>query len=129
LTEALGQADKITPVPAGVACGATRRFQWANLQVFLNEVNRSSGGTAGLVGWYLGAPSPTSTDLRTDKGMGIGSTVAVIQAAYGHDVVVQGEHGPGFAITSAAGVVTGQLDGRSAASKVTSLQAGTVCGI
>ena len=130
LTKALGQAEKITPVPAGSGCAATRRFQWANLQVFVNEVSGTSATRPGLVGWYLGAAKPAPVDLKTDKGIGVGSTVAVVQAAYGHDVAVaQGAQGPGFTITGAAGAVTGRLDGLAAANKVTSLEAGAVCGL
>ena len=38
LRQALGEPEKNQPLPAGTTCGATRRLQWANLQVLVNEV-------------------------------------------------------------------------------------------
>jgi hypothetical protein len=75
LTQALGQAEKPTLVPAGSSCGATRMFQWGNLHVLVNEVIAGAGATAGLVGWSLNGGVANPIDFRTDKGIGIGSTL------------------------------------------------------
>lgn len=125
LTQALGQAEPPTPVP-DPACGATRRFQWKNLTVLVNEVSGRSGTTAGLAGWSL---SGTGVDLRTDKGIGAGSTVKALRTAYGDSVAfAAGDHGPAFTITTTTGVITGGLDATADRGKVLTLHAGAICG-
>jgi hypothetical protein len=131
LIQALGQPDKNTPLPVGTACGATRRLQWANFQALVNEVVSSSGaGRPGFAGWYLGATSPTKLDVKTEKGVTVGSTVAALKAAYGPDVAVQarGEQGPGFTVTLPKGIILGLLDAATDAGKVKNIQAGNFCG-
>src|SRR5438093_651970 len=38
LIQALGPAEKNTPLPVAQACGATRRLQWGSFQALVNEV-------------------------------------------------------------------------------------------
>jgi hypothetical protein len=130
LRQALGEPEKNQPLPAQATCQATRRLQWGNLQVLVNEVTSVSGaGQPGFAGWFLGAPSATTHDLKTDKGIGIGSTVADLKTAYGADVVVnRGESGPGFSATLPTGIILGQLDALTDAGKVKNIQAGNYCG-
>jgi hypothetical protein len=130
LRQALGEPERNQPLPVGTTCGATRRLQWANLQVLVNEVGGSSGaGKPGFAGWYLGAPAATTVDLKTEKGITIGSTVAALKAAYGTDVnVSRGEAGPSFSITVPTGIILGQLDALTDAGKVKNIQAGNYCG-
>ena len=130
LRQALGEPEKNQPLPAGTTCGATRRLQWGNLQVLVNEVGSSAGaGKPGFAGWYLGAPGGAPLDLKTEKGITIGSTVAALKAAYAADVIVnRGEAGPGFVITLPTGVILGQLDALTDAGKVKNIQAGNYCG-
>ncbi len=130
LMQALGQPEKNQALPAQSTCGATRRLQWGSLQVLVNEVTSASGaGKPGLTGWYLGAPSPTIHDLKTEKGIGIGSTVAALKAAYNGDVIInRGEAGPGFSVTVPNGVIIGQVDALTDAGKVKNIQAGNYCG-
>jgi len=130
LTTALGPAEKNTPLPAGTACGATRRLQWGNFQVLVNEVGATAGaGRPGLTGWYLGAPGGAALAFKTDKGITIGSTVAALKAAYGTDVTIaRGEQGPGYNITTARGIILGQLDALTDAGKIKNIQAGNYCG-
>lgn len=130
LMQALGQPEKNQLLPAQATCGATRRLQWGNLQVLVNEVTSASGaGRPGLTGWYLGAASATTHDLKTEKGIGIGSTVAALKAAYDGDVIVnRGEAGPGFSVTVPNGVILGQVDALTDAGKVKNIQAGNYCG-
>jgi hypothetical protein len=128
LTRALGRAENATVVPADANCGATRIFRWKDFDVLINEVSTRSGGNPGLVGWSLGATAPSSLDLKTEKGIGIGSTVAAVKAAYGPTVTIdQGVNGPTFKITAPNGVITGELNGLSAASRVKALRAGVSC--
>ena len=131
LIQALGPAEKNTNLPVGTACGATRRLQWADFQVLVNEVGASSGaGRPGFAGWYLGAPAATTLPFKTDKGIGIGSTVAAMKAAYGPDFTdSRGEQGPAFFISTPSALqISGQIDVLSDAGKVKNIQAGNFCG-
>jgi hypothetical protein len=128
--DALGQPEKNTPLPAGMACGATRRLHWANFQVLVNEVTSASGaGKPGFAGWFLGPPTAAPLDFKTDKGITIGSTVGAIKTAYSTDVtIVRGEQGWGFTITAPGGIIIGQLDGGADGNTVKNIQAGNYCG-
>jgi hypothetical protein len=123
LTQAFGRAEHITVVPEGANCGATRIFRWKNFDVLINEVSARSGGAPGLAGWALGAAAP-SLGLKTDKGIGIGSTVAAVRAAYGPAVTIAGAT---LEIRAANGVITGELDGPNNAARVKTLRAGAAC--
>jgi hypothetical protein len=135
LVQALGQPDKNTPLPVAQPCEATRRLQWANFQVLVNEVVSQAGaGRPGFAGWYLGAPAATTLPFHTDKGITIGSTVAQLKAAYGPEVnIAMGEQGPGYNVTTATGIILGALappnfSGLNDSGKVTTIQAGSYCG-
>lgn len=128
LMQALGPAEKNTPLPAAQACGATRRLQWGNFQVLVNEVGAGSGaGKPGFTGWFLGAPG-AAEPFKTDKGITVGSTVAQLKAAYPEAVIARGEQGPGYNITLAKGIILGQLTLLTDAGKITNIQAGNYCG-
>jgi hypothetical protein len=125
LTQALGRAETITSIPPGANCSATRMFRWKDLDVLINEVSARSGGNPGLAGWSVGAAT-TSAGLKTDKGIGIGSTMAAVRAAYGPALTVAGTT---FKVRSANSVITGELDGGSDAARVKKLSAGAACAI
>lgn len=128
--DALGQPEKNQPLPAATACAATRRLQWGNFQVLVNEVGATSAaGRPGFAGWFLGAAGGAPLDFKTDKGIGVGSTVGQLKAAYGTDVTVaRGEAGPGFTVTVPGGIMLGQLDALTDAGKIRNIQAGNYCG-
>lgn len=131
LIEALGPPEKDQRLPAGTACGATRRFVWANFQILVNEViSTSSAGKPGLAGWFLGPPTAAPLDFKTEKGITVGSTVAELKAAYGDDLTVagRGEEGPGFTITAPGGIMLGLLTAGTDAGKIKDIQAGNYCG-
>lgn len=121
LTQALGRAETVTAVPPGANCGATRLFHWKDLDVLVNEVSARSGGTPGLAGWSVAAAG-----LKTDKGIGIGSTLAAVRAAYGPAVTIAGTT---FKVRGANSVITGELDGGSDAARVKKLSAGVSCAV
>ncbi|MCA1845820.1 MAG: hypothetical protein LC792_22030 [Actinobacteria bacterium] len=127
LTQALGRAENVTVVPPNANCGATRSFRWKDFDVLINEVTGRSGGNPGLVGWAMGAAAPAALGLKTDKGIGVGSTVAAVKAAYGPVTVAQGPSGPTLVIRAANGVITGDLDGTANTSRVKALRAGASC--
>jgi hypothetical protein len=129
--EALGEPEKNTALPAGTACGATRRLHWANFQVLVNEVTSASGaGRPGFTGWFLGPPTAAPLDFKTEKGITVGSTVAELRAAYGDGLTVagRGEEGPGFTIVAPTGIMLGLLTAGTDAGKVKDIQAGNYCG-
>src|SRR5437660_5249322 len=77
LTQALGPPDKETAIPPGAVCGATGSRQWADLQVFVNDTPSAPVGKSGFLGWFDGAASTKPPlGLKTEQGIGIGSTVA-----------------------------------------------------
>jgi hypothetical protein len=127
LTQALGRAETVTPVPEGTSCGATRIFRWKDFEVLINEVTARSGGNPGLVGWAMGAAAPAPLGMKTDKGIGIGSTLAAVKAAYGAVTVAQGPNGPTFVVRLANGVMSGDLSGPGDAARVKTLRAGVSC--
>ena len=130
LTQALGRAESSTIVPQGTTCDATRIFRWKDLDVLVNEVGGRSGGRAGLVGWSVGVTAPSGLGLKTEKGLGTGQTVSAFRAAYGESVsIAQGESGPILTITASNGVLTGEADGLSDASKIKTLRAGVACAV
>jgi hypothetical protein len=99
--------------------------------VLVNEVGGTSGaGKPGFAGWYLGPlAGPTALDFKTEKGIGVGSTVGAIKAAYATDAqIARGEQGWGFTITAPGGIIIGQLDGGADGNKVRNIQAGNYCG-
>jgi hypothetical protein len=128
LIQALGPAEKNTPLPVGQACGATRRLQWGSFQVLVNEVGATSGaGRPGFAGWFIGAPG-AAQPFKTDKGITVGSTAAQLQAAYPEVIVARGEQGPGFSVTLATGIIIGQLDVLGPNGKIKNMQSGSYCG-
>jgi hypothetical protein len=130
LTQALGRAENWTVVPAGAACAATRIFSWKNFDVLVNEVTAASGSMRGLVGWRLRGTGPTSLGVKTETGIGIGSTLTAVKAAYGESAnIVQGEPSPTLNITTPNGVIAGDLDGLGDANRIQALRAGTDCAV
>lgn len=129
LTQALGRAEDWRTVPSPADCGATRIFTWKNFDVLVNEAAATSATTRGLVGWNLRDGGPAALDLKTEQGIGIGSTLAALEAAYGDLVTVaHTATAPTVTITTANGVITGDLDGAGDSSRVRSLRAGATCG-
>ena len=124
LTQAFDRAENVTVVPQGANCGATRIFRWKDFEVLINEVSARSGGAPGLAGWAVGAKAPSSLGLKTDKGIGIGSTVAEVRAAYGPAVTIAGAT---LEIRVGNGLISGELDGPNGSGRVKTLRAGATC--
>ena len=62
--QALGQPVQNTALPAGQACGATRRLAWANFQVLVNEVTSTAGAIADRLGGMLVAEAASGVKRR-----------------------------------------------------------------
>lgn len=127
LTGALGPAENSKTVP-DASCQATRIFSWRGLDVLVNEVGARGAGRAGLVGWSMGVSNQSTLDLKTDKGIGVGSTLQAVKAAYGESAGTDYDpNGPTATITTSDGILIGKLDGLSPTSTVKTLQAGVSC--
>ena len=124
LTQAFGRAENVSIIPPAANCGATRIFRWKDFAVLVNEVSARSGGDPGLAGWSLGPTPPASADLKTEKGIGIGSTVAAVEAAHG---AAASQTDATLTITAPNGVITAKLDGGNDSSRVKTLRAGVSC--
>jgi hypothetical protein len=138
--------------PFGTCPGPTRAVRWGRLYVlFTNGPTRyAAGGRWHLFAYQVDAiqrpkvapgyngptPPPDPPPLRgysprTGAGIGFGSTLAQVRAAYGHRVKVTfGE--PGMIhrvrISFGAGDLWGALSGGTPRSTVTGLAAGAICG-
>ena len=138
--------------PFGTCPGPVRAVRWGRLYVLFTSgpTRYSAGGRWHLFAYRVDATQRTKLDPgyngpappeppplrgyspRTSAGVGFGSTLAQVRAAYGHRVEVSsGEPGMvdrirvGF---GAAGELWGSLSGSTASATVTGLQAGAVCG-
>lgn len=131
LSTALGTPDKDAPVPAEKRCGATRVVEWSNLQVLVNDAPDAPSGSTGFVGWFYGIPSPkASLFLKTENGVGLGTTVAALEAAYGEGVDIErGEQGAAFSVMAENGILLGQLTSMADTGMVVNIQSGSFCGV
>jgi hypothetical protein len=138
--------------PFGTCPGDTRAVRWGRLYVlFTNGPTRyAPSGTWHLFAYQVDAvqrtkvdpqyngptPPPEPPPLRgyspkTAAGIGFGSTLAELRAAYGGRLrVSSGLPGPvhRFQVRLDAGELSGSLSGRTPSATVTGLAAGAVCG-
>jgi hypothetical protein len=138
--------------PFGTCPGPVRAVRWGRLYALFTSgpTRYEGGGRWHLFAWQVdavrrtavdpGSSGPTPPDPpplggyspRTSAGIGFGSTLAQVRAAYGQRVEVSfGEPGlvhrvrVGF---GAAGDLWGSLSGGTANATVTGLGAGAICG-
>jgi hypothetical protein len=132
LTKAFGPPTFDESLPAeSCSTGATRRVSWGDLTVLLGP---GPGGGLTMVGWTYGTTAPpASPALTTAEGIGVGSTVAQLRAAYGDRLQVSQDTAAGvvrFTVPGSryqlplAGVVSGPGD----TATVRALYAGSYCG-
>jgi hypothetical protein len=138
--------------PFGTCPGPTRAVRWGRLYVlFTNGPTRyAGGGRWHLFAWQVDAVRRTAVDPgssgptppeppplrgyspRTPAGIGFGSTLAQVRAAYGRRVEVTfGEPGMVHRVRvgfGPAGDLWGALSGGTSRSTVTGLEAGAICG-
>jgi hypothetical protein len=135
-----GEADSDAPVEFCPSGAISRTIEWADLVVFVGEAD----GADRVVGWVYGPPSAggkPSLNLRTEEGIGIGSTVADLRAAYGTALTISSgdgadgapETGPSFLVegSNAGGDwpgLGGGLTGTAPTDTVMGLSAGAYCG-
>jgi hypothetical protein len=131
LTTALGIPDKDAPVPPEKRCGATRVVEWSNLQILVNDAPDARAGSSGFVGWFYGITSPRpSLFLKTENGVGLGTTVAALKTTYGEGVDIErGEQGASFSVMAESGILLGALSSMADNGMVLNLQSGNFCGV
>lgn len=115
--------------------GTQVRFvQWGALQIFLTDgpSDWAPAGVRHFAHWadtvLLGEPP---IEMATEEGIGVGSTVDEIVAAYGTDARVEDDplYGPSFILdTPGAGMLIGSLTGLQSDDTLQSLSAGFSCG-
>lgn len=137
LTAALGEPSSDTTEPAfssfGTCPGTTlRAVEWGGLVVLITDGATAYGIESGPHFFAYMYRSDDSLGLATPEGVGLGSTVAELRAAYGEQVRVNPEQevfGPSFEVGAyGPGGVYGLLDGTDDASTVTEVAAGQPCG-
>jgi hypothetical protein len=138
--------------PFGTCPGPVRAVRWGRLYVLFTSgpTRYEGGGRWHLFAWQVDAVRPTAVDPgssgptppdppplggyspRTRAGIGSGSTLAQLRAAYGQRVEVSsGEPGMVHRVRigfGAAGDLWGALSGATSRSTITGLAAGTICG-
>lgn len=106
---------------------ADRLVQFAELAVVL----AGQGADQRFVAWDVGLASGGVPALRTAEGIGVGSTVAELRAAYpgGLEIVPDDAFGPRFEVRRPSGVISGTLSGTGPGDTVVTLGAGEAsCG-
>jgi hypothetical protein len=138
--------------PFGTCPGPVRAVRWGRLYALFTSgpTRYAAGGRWHLFAYQVDAIQRTRLDPgdtgptppeppplrgyspRTAAGIGFGSTLAQVRAAYGHRVEVSfGEPGMVHRVRvgfGAAGDLWGSLSGGTASSTVTGLGAGAICG-
>jgi hypothetical protein len=131
LTKALGPPTFDESLPAeSCSTGATRRVSWGDLTVLLGP---GPGGGLTMVGWTYGTSEPPPTPaLTTAEGIGVGSTVAQLRAAYGDRVMVSEDTAAGVVRFSVQGSryqlpLAGVVSGPGDTATVRALYGGSYC--
>lgn len=123
-----GWVDAVTS-PFGVCPGTqVRGLRWGPLQVLFTD----EGATRVFTYVYAsslvkpGEPIAAASGLQTPEGIGLGTALADLQAAYPSLSVTTDLYGPTF--LTAAGGLSGTLSAETADGFVTSLIGGVFCG-
>lgn len=101
-----------------------RLVQFAELSVLIS----ASGATERFVAWDLGAPSEVPSRLTTAEGVGVGTSLTELRAAYGNRLELSpaDPFGPGFEVdVDPPGRLGGTLTGTSGSATVATLSGGT----
>jgi hypothetical protein len=142
LTQALGAPTAETawgPSFSGFGtCPGTevKGVSWGSFTVLLGDDSPFASGVRHAYTWFVGGGAPDEADLglRTAAGIGVGSTVTEIRAAYGSNVTFtsadeQPELGLAtFDVGEYPDVIFGTLTGSADDDTVTYLEGGAVCG-
>lgn len=124
LTGLLGPPGDDRPLASCPSGAADRLVQFSELGVLL----AGPPGSQRLVAWDIGPASGAFPELTTAEGVGVGSTVAELRAAYGDRLEISGDDafGPSFDVRAAPpGALSGTLTGTAPSDTVASMGGGT----
>lgn len=129
-TEDTGWSDPLTVS----TCAGTqvRRVSWGSLSLYFGDESPVAQGTPHLFAYSYGTADDLEgapVGLATPEGIGLGSTVEFLRAAYPEVVVEPGEEGiiePNFFLSD---VLSGRLTGGGDADLVTVIIGGDACGV
>lgn len=127
LTALLGRASDDRPLGSCPSGEVDRVVAFAELAVLIGERE----GSPRFVAWDLGLPSGALPELRTAEGVGVGTTVEALRAAYGSQLEITNDpFGPGFEVrVPAPGRLGGTLTGTRPTDTVATLAGGlATCG-
>lgn len=128
LTDVLGRPTDDRPLGSCPTGEVERLVAFAELAVLIGDRE----GTARFVAWDLGESSGAFPALRTAEGVGVGTTLGELRAAYGDRLDVRGDDpfGPGFEVqVPAPGRLGGTLTGTESTDTVATVGGGmATCG-
>ncbi|MCZ7536577.1 MAG: hypothetical protein M5T61_12180 [Acidimicrobiia bacterium] len=133
LGEPTGDATEPSFSSFGTCPGTTlRAVEWDGLAVLITDGATAYGVEGGPHFFAYLYRSGGGASLVTQEGVGVGSSVADLRAAYGEALQVNaGEEGggPSFSVgPTGPGAMYGFLEGTDDADAVTAIEAGQVCG-
>ncbi len=124
LSAVLGPPVDDRPVGSCATGEADRLVQFGELGVVL----AGDGAAQRFVAWDVGLASGATPVLRTAEGVGVGSTLSELRAAYPDQLEVEPDaaFGPRFEVRQRSGAMTGTLTGTANGDTVVTLGAGAV---
>lgn len=137
VTAVLGESDNdsgwVDPLSIGACAGEQARFvAWGSLYLYFSDESAFGHGEPHFFGYSYGSESDLEAipeGLATTEGIGLGTTVAFLRAAY-HDVVVEaGEEGLFPSNFYVDDNLSGRLTGGNDDDLVTVIIGGDPCGV
>jgi hypothetical protein len=137
VTAVLGQPDEdsgwVDPLTIGACAGDEARYvAWGSLYLYFSNRSAFVDGDRHFFGYSYGSVGDLEAipeGLATPEGIGLGTTVAFLRAAY-HDVIIEaGEEGllaPSFYVDD---TLSGRLTGTADDDLVTVIIGGDPCGV
>jgi hypothetical protein len=137
VTAVLGEPDEdsgwVEPLSIGACAGTAARFTaWGSLYLYFSDESPVADGERHFFGYSYGNEGDLSEapeGLATPEGIGLGTTVEFLRAAYDGVVVEPGEEGliaPTFYVDER---LSGRLTGGSDDDLVTVIIGGDPCGV
>jgi hypothetical protein len=137
VTAVLGEPDEdsgwVDPLSIGACAGARARFvAWGALYLYFSDESSVADGGPHFFSYSYGSERDLAAapeGLATPEGIGLGTTVEFLRAAYGGVVVEKGEEGlvaPAFYVDER---LSGRLTGDADDDLVTVIIGGDPCGV
>ncbi len=137
VTAVLGEPDKdsgwVEPLSIGACAGEQGRFvAWGSLYLYFSDQSGFANGEPHFFGYSYGSESDLEAipeGLATPEGIGLGTTVAFLRAAYRDVVVEAGEEGLFPSNFYVDANLSGRLTGGDDDDLVTVIIGGDPCGV